>query len=107
MKKKHIAVLATIMFSAILFCSMARWQATSIKGTVNPPGGASQIWAMSSTETYRTIITDGKFELKNIKAGTYNLEVKGIAPYKDAVIKGVQVIDGVPQVDVGEIKLEK
>lgn len=106
MKMKHPAAWATGMLAAVLLCSAAKVQTTTIKGTINPPNGASQVWALSSSDTLKANVSNGTFEFKDAKPGVYSLKVEAIAPYKSASKEGVQVADGAT-VDVGEIKLEK
>lgn len=88
------------------FFAFSNFQAGTIKGTVTPPEGAKEVWAVSATDTLKAPINNGTFEISNAKAGTYKVMVDATDPYKDAVKDGVQVADGQPT-DVGEIKLEK
>jgi hypothetical protein len=60
---------------------------------------------MSKSDTISADITQGKFEIKDIKAGTYNLVVEAKAPYKSIGKEGIPVTDS--PVDIGEIKLSK
>ncbi|WP_153798320.1 carboxypeptidase regulatory-like domain-containing protein [Foetidibacter luteolus] len=78
----------------------------SIKGTVSPADGAKYVWAVSATDTLKTLIAKGAFQITNAKAGTYKIMVDATVPYKDVIKDGVQVADG-QLTDVGEIKLEK
>jgi len=88
------------------FFAFSTFQSGGIKGTVTPPEGAKEVWAVSGTDTLKAPITNGAFEISNAKAGTYKVLVDAADPYKDAVKDGIQVADGQPT-DVGEIKLEK
>jgi len=75
----------------------------SIKGTVNPPDAATKAWIMSGADTVQVAIKEGAFEVKNLKAGTYNLIIEAKPPYKSVGKEGITVSDS--PVDVGEIKL--
>lgn len=76
-----------------------------VKGTVTPPEAATKIWVMSKTDTVSADITQGKFEINDLKAGTYSIVVEAKAPYKSIGKEGITVADS--PVDVGEIKLNK
>jgi hypothetical protein len=104
MKINQLAVGITLILAATLFCSAAKRATASITGIIDPPYGVSTIRAVSTTDTLEGSISDGNFEIKNVKPGTYHLEVKAVAPYKDATKSGV-VITGSNSVDVGEILL--
>jgi len=100
---------ATLLGLAVAVCGLFafnNFQAGSIKGTINPPDAAKEVWAVSATDTLKAPVNNGAFEITNAKAGTYKVMVDATDPYKDAVKDGVQVSDG-QATDVGEIKLEK
>lgn len=78
----------------------------SIKGRVIPSDGASQVWAMSSTDTLKAQISQGAFEITDAKAGTYRLMIDANEPFKDVVRDGIIVSEG-GVIDLGEIQLEK
>jgi hypothetical protein len=42
----------------------------SVKGTVSPAEGATRAWILSSTDTLKTFVKDGAYEIKNVKPGT-------------------------------------
>jgi len=77
----------------------------SIKGKITPGDAAAKIWVISKSDTTSADVTDGKFEIKDLKAGTYNIIVEAKAPYKSIGKEGITVADS--PVDVGEIKLAK
>jgi hypothetical protein len=77
----------------------------SIKGKISPSDAATKIWVMSKSDTTSAEVTDGKFEIKDLKPGTYNIVVEAKAPYKSVGKEGIPVSDS--PVDVGEIKLSK
>ena len=78
----------------------------SIKGTVTPAENAVTVKAISGTDTVKSAVEAGKFEMFAPKAGTYTIVVEASAPYKNTVKEGVVVADDQP-VDLGEITLEK
>ena len=78
----------------------------SIKGSVSPAENAVNVKAISGSDTLKSAVENGKFELFAPKAGTYTIVVEASAPYKNTVKDGVVVNDDQP-VDLGEIKLEK
>ncbi|TDQ09389.1 carboxypeptidase regulatory-like domain-containing protein [Pedobacter metabolipauper] len=77
-----------------------------IKGKVFPLDGASQVYAVSGTDTLKAEISNGSFILTNVKKSTYSVWIKAKAPFKDTSIENVAVIDSAIT-DIGEIKLEQ
>jgi len=100
------AALVGLSIAASGLFAFNSFQSGSIKGTVTPPDGAKEVWAVSATDTLKAPVNNGAFELTNAKAGTYKVMIDATDPYKDAVKDGVQVTDG-QATDIGEIKLEK
>jgi hypothetical protein len=78
---------------------------SSIKGRVNPADGATEVVAVSATDSVRAVITDGMFILES-KPGTYKLIVVAKPPYKNVVKDNVQVAEG-NATDVGTITLQE
>jgi hypothetical protein len=78
----------------------------SIKGAVTPAENATVVKAVSGTDTLKTTVENGQFELFAPKAGTYTVIVEATAPYKNTTKEGVVVADDKP-VDMGTITLEK
>ena len=101
--KAGIAVLVIILLSLFTFAALP---GGSIKGTISPPDGATQVWAISATDTLKTTISSGAFEIPDVKSGTYKVMIDAADPYKDVTKDGIQVTDG-RTTDLGEIKLEK
>lgn len=100
---------ASLNFIAVLGLSLGLLAFTSIReggiqGKVSPAEGASEVLAVAGTDTLRTGITNGSFTFGKVKAGTYTVWVKAIAPYKDTSVANVAVTDSATT-DVGEIKL--
>ena len=105
MKNKIIWLLCVSVFAITIF-AFTTLAGGSIKGKVIPADGASQVWAMSSSDTLKAAISQGTFEITNVKQGVYKVYIDAIDPYKDIVKEGVQVTeDGT--VDLGEIQLTK
>jgi hypothetical protein len=105
MKNIRVGLMATTVLAAGLF-AFTTFQSGSIKGKVSPPEGASQVWALSATDTLKAVINQGSFEFQNVSAGTYKVYIDAVQPYKDVVKEGVQVTDG-GAADLGEIMLQK
>ena len=101
---KFAAIGAGIMALAIsAFTSM---QSNSIKGTVTPADKAVKAWAVSQSDTLSAPVTNGSFEIQNVKAGDYSVVIEAQAPYANTRRKDVKVTDG-QTTDVGEIKLQQ
>ena len=81
-------------------------QTNSIKGKVTPADKAVKAWAISSTDTLSAPVTNGSFEIQNVKAGSYSVIIEAQAPYANTRKKDVEVKDGTPT-DVGEIQLQQ
>ena len=97
------------LFLSILTAGFFSFRAAdtgSVKGTVNPPDGAVRAWALSATDTFKTTISGGTFEIKGAKAGTYRIIIEAAKPYKNTAREDVVVTDGAP-VDLGVIELVK
>lgn len=105
MKRTKItsAIVATIGAGII---ALNAFFAGSVKGTITPADSALNVWAVSATDTFRTTVTNGFFEIKNVKPGTYKIMVEASAPFKSATKEQVVVKDN-EQTDVGEIRLEQ
>jgi hypothetical protein len=78
----------------------------SIKGSVTPATGATTAWAESMTDTLKSTVTDGSFEITDAKPGTYKVIIEAKPPFKMAVKDNVPVKDG-QATDLGQIILEK
>jgi hypothetical protein len=105
MKNTRIGLMGLAVFIAGIF-AFTSFDGGSIKGKVTPSDGASQVWALSQTDTLKAIINQGSFEIQNVKAGTYKVYIDAVDPYKDVVKEGVQVTDG-GIADIGEIQLQR
>jgi hypothetical protein len=105
MKKLQMTAMALGIATVSLF-SFKDVNTATVKGTVSPAEGATQAWALSTSDTVKAPVANGTFELKNLKAGTYQIIIEAVAPYKNTAKEGVEVAEGAT-VDVGEIKLNQ
>lgn len=79
---------------------------SGIMGKISPVGAATEVLAVSGTDTLKTVVSNGSFVLSPIKPRTYTIWIKANAPYRDSLIENVAVIDSAIT-DIGEIKLER
>ncbi|MCO5238029.1 MAG: carboxypeptidase-like regulatory domain-containing protein [Chitinophagaceae bacterium] len=105
MKKTKLVLAAIVILAAGLF-AFDFIDNGSIKGTVSPADAGTRAWAISDTDTLNTAVSDGAFEIKDVKPGTYQVIIEAKEPYKNATKEGVEVKDGQPT-DLGEITLEQ
>ncbi|HRP30775.1 MAG TPA: carboxypeptidase-like regulatory domain-containing protein [Agriterribacter sp.] len=103
MKKTRLTLTALSIVAAGLFAFKAITNG-SVKGTVSPADAAVRAWAISGTDTLKTDVSNGAFEIGDAKPGTYKLIIEAKAPYKNATKEGVEVKDG-ETTDLGEITL--
>ena len=107
MKMKRVSLnfltIASILLALFAFTFLSNG---GIQGKVSPADGATQVLAISGTDTLRAVLDNGNFSFKDVKPATYTVWVKAKAPYKDASIENVAVVDSATT-DVGEIKLEQ
>ncbi|WP_316792732.1 carboxypeptidase regulatory-like domain-containing protein [Pedobacter frigoris] len=105
MKKLSLSLLVfTVLALGILAFTFIK--NGGIRGTIVPADGATEVIAISATDTLRTTISNGSFTFGEVKPATYTIWVKGKLPYKDASVENVAVIDSTVT-DVGEIKLQQ
>jgi len=104
MKNTRLAIASILIL--LFISSFIRFTAGSIKGTVNPPDGATRAWAISATDSFRSVVNEGVFVIPNVKPGNYNILIEAKPPYKNAGRDNILVNEGVAT-DLGEIKLEK
>jgi len=103
---KNIRLATLIFLTLFIVCSFIKFPAGSIKGTVNPPDGATRAWAISATDSFRSVINEGVFVIPDVKPGNYNVLIEAKPPYKNAGRDNILVNEGVAT-DLGEIKLER
>lgn len=95
-----------LLFSISALFAFTTFAGGIIKGKILPADGASQVWAISSSDTLKAAISQGTFEISNVKQGTYKIYIDAIDPYRDVVRDGIQVPEN-GTVDLGEIQLSK
>jgi hypothetical protein len=110
MKNTMITVIAS-SFIALVISAFTMMQSSSIKGTVNPADKAVKAVVISSNtkasnDSISAPITNGSFEIQNLKAGDYSLTIEATAPYGNATKVGITVQNG-KSTDVGEIQLQQ
>lgn len=105
MKNFRVALAALAISSATLF-SFNAYQTSTIKGTVTPADKGIRAWAVSPTDTLNADITNGTFEIKAVKAGTYSVIIEAQEPFANTRKKDVVVSADSATTDVGEIKLQ-
>lgn len=104
MKKNTLtcAVIAASVAGLVAFTMPAQ---STISGKTTPADGAETVWAISTTDSARGVISSGSFTIE-VKPGTYKLIVDAKTPYKDVILENLEVKQGQP-LDVGEIVLQK
>lgn len=108
MKNTKIAVIGSFVIALAISAFTFKQQTGSIKGTVSPADKATTAWAIptSSSDSVSAAISNGSFEIQNLKAGDYTVRIVAQAPYGNAEKTGVTVEDG-KTTDVGEITLQE
>ncbi len=101
----YTKIAASLITAAGLF-AFTHFKAGSITGTVSPADAAVRAWAESVSDTLKTPVVAGHFEIPNARPGTYKIIIEARPPYRNVAKDGVLVNDGQPT-DAGEIKLEK
>jgi hypothetical protein len=106
MKNTRLVIIA-LFVALFAICSFLKPPVGSVKGTVNPPDGATRATVISATDSFKSLINaEGVFVITDIKPGNYNLIIEAKAPYKNATREDILVTEG-GTADVGEIKLSK
>ncbi|HLK28385.1 MAG TPA: hypothetical protein VKT28_07375 [Puia sp.] len=106
MNTKKIKVLAASFAVAFSLFAFTTLKNGSIKGTVSPSASATSAYVVSGTDTMRTNIQNGAFEIAQVKPGTYKLVIEAMAPYKNFEREGV-VVNEKKASDVGVITLQQ
>lgn len=99
----RIAVITAVAAGLFAFSNL---RDGSIHGTVSPAEAGVNAWAESSTDTVKSPITNGSYEISGVKPGTYKVVIEAKPPYRNAAKDGVTVSDG-QSTDAGEIQLER
>ena len=103
--ERFISGLTGAVALVILFIAFTPQTETGvIKGRISPADGANQVWAISGTDTLKTVPSNGEFMFDKVKTGSYTVAIDAKDPYKDQMIESVEVKAGEIK-DLGEIKL--
>lgn len=105
MKNTYKGLIALAVATSGLFAFEER-AGGSIAGKIVPASGATEVWAISSTDTLKAPVQGGTFTIVNAKPATYKLAIDAVDPFKDVVKEGVVVEEDKPT-NVGDIQLEK
>ncbi|RXK58866.1 carboxypeptidase regulatory-like domain-containing protein [Lacibacter luteus] len=103
MKAKYLYVFGLLIAAFFLSAFVVQNNGT-IKGIVIPPENALRAYAVMGTDTVKSNITDGYFEVSKLKAGNYQLWIEALEPYQHKLITNVIVREG-EFTDLGEIQL--
>ena len=103
MKKASLNFLAVAALSIGLF-AFGSIKEGGIQGKITPAEGVKEVVAVAGTDTATSQISNGVFVFSKLKKGTYTIWIKANAPYKDAAVENVAVIDSATT-DIGEVKL--
>jgi len=101
-----MAVLTIGIVGIFSFNTIREKAGGSIRGSVTPAEGGVRAWAESTTDTLKTPIINGSYEITDAKPGTYKVIIEAKPPYRNVAKDGIIVNDG-QAADAGEIKLEK
>lgn len=65
----------------------------AISGIILPPTANPAVYAISGTDTFSTYANalSGGFMISGLKAGTYQLQIRPKAPYRDSTLNGITV----------------
>jgi len=94
-----------VIVSLVLVSTFASNFRSGIQGTIDPPDGARQIWAVSGKDTVAIIPAPGSFII-DLKPGAWKLVIEANPPYKKAERESILVTDG-EITDIGLIKLDR
>lgn len=101
MKNLKIAILSILVCSLLAFTAQ---NTGGLKGQITPVAGIGQVLLITGRDTLVVPVQNGSFKLNQLKARTYQLIVKTIAPYQEFSLSEVAVIDSATT-DIGQIKL--
>jgi hypothetical protein len=83
--KNTKAGLLTIAAAVAGLFAFTTFSGGTIKGKIIPADGASQVWALSATDTLKAAISQGNFTIPEAKGGSYKVYIDAVDPYKDVV----------------------
>jgi len=103
--KKLIAILFILFIGVSAFISPKKQLQvqSGITGIIEPADGAKKVWAIAGTDSIGVIPVNGKFSI-TVKPGNWTIVVEAVAPYQNATVEGVLVLEG-NSTDAGTIKL--
>jgi hypothetical protein len=104
--KKHIWMPALLLLAVICFFAFRTELTGSIKGSVVPADGATQVWVLSAKDTLQAAVRNGSFEIGGIHPGPCAIVIEAIPPYKRTTRTGIEVFEGT-QTNVGQIQLDQ
>jgi hypothetical protein len=104
MKAKYFDFTAMLL-AVLLLSAFAFQNGGAIKGKVVPAENALHAVAIFGTDTIKTNILAGSFDLSKLKPGIYQVWIEAIAPYQHKLIPDVSVKDN-EITNLGEIQLE-
>lgn len=93
-----------LLIAGLLLSAFTLQQTGVVRGKVNPPENALQVFAISGNDTVRSNIVQGHFEVQKLKEGIYQVWIEALPPYSNKLIQQVQVKDG-EVTELGEIYL--
>jgi Polysaccharide lyase family 4, domain II len=103
---RFVWIVLVIVTAGLLAFSVLRAPAGgSIRGTVTPANAALKASAIADTAIFQSNIINGAFEIKDVKPGTYRVEIEASLPFKKAVREGIVVNNG-KTTDIGQIRLQ-
>ncbi|WP_126973033.1 carboxypeptidase-like regulatory domain-containing protein [Gynurincola endophyticus] len=105
MKQIKMSIAAIVILAGSLLAFKAQ-NSGSIKGSVSPTDAGVKVWAISATDTLQSAISNGLFELRDVKEGSYRVIIEATPPYKNAAKDNVSVTAG-NVTDVGTITLSE
>lgn len=102
--KKMRAATAALGIAALGLFAFSPVDPGSIAGTVSPADAATNVLAISGTDTLRADLNEGAFKL-DAQPGTYQVVVEAAEPFQNVVKEGVVVKEG-ETTDLGAIMIK-
>ena len=104
--KRTCTCLLVAVAALLLSSSVPQSWTASIRGRITPYNAAVNVWAVSDTDTSRSSIQNGEFEIKKLHPGRYRVIVNARRPYRVTTKTDVIIADSTG-VDVGNIVLDQ
>lgn len=81
------------------------FQSSTLHARVFPATGAEKVWAINGKDSLKMMCNDdGQYYLVTIHPGSWELRVDAKKPYKDIIVKAIDVRPGTVK-DMGEFTL--